>query len=147
MTDPISPTVTPPATPIATPPAAVVATPGGAPAPAPKRKPFVPINPPPSDHHGLNVGLSTELGDSAKTAFEKINAGFEHVYSLLTGMPNAVKQVEAKASGPVSTWINDFESRLKNIEDMLHNAKNPAPQITTPTAAVAAATASSPAKS
>ncbi len=48
-------------------------------------KPFVPLAPPPTDGHQLNTGLSTELGDSAKTAFQKINAGFEHVYSLLTG--------------------------------------------------------------
>jgi len=72
--------------------------------------PFVPIIGPPSHYDTLATGLSTEKGDSAMTMVQKINAGFEHVYSVLRG--------GAKAVAP-STVLADIDARLKAAEATL----------------------------
>lgn len=75
-------------------------------------QPFVPVNPPPTEYTPMNVGLGTELGDNAKTAFQKINAGFAHVYSLLKQAGVAVATPAATVSGDVSS----LEARIKALE-------------------------------
>jgi|SRR5882672_305191 len=103
----------------------------------PSIEPFVPIVPPPSEHHALNTGLGTELGDNAKTMIGKINAGFAHVYALLTGtsapiagdsssifqsIEDRIKQAEGNLSGAASPIFASFEDRLKEIEGKLSSA-------------------------
>lgn len=96
---------------------------------APGPAPFVPLVPPPSEHHPINAGQSTELGDSGKVAFEKINAGFAHVYAMLkgavsggtsagtdalAGLEDRVKAAEAKAKS-VATDVSDFVTKAEAV--------------------------------
>jgi Fe-S cluster biogenesis protein NfuA len=91
--------------------------------------PFVPLVPPPSEHHPINAGQSTELGDSGKVAFEKINAGFAHVYAMfkgavsggasagtdaLAGLEDRVKAAETKAKGVV-TDVSNFVTKAEAV--------------------------------
>lgn len=83
--------------------------------------PFVPVVPPATDYHQINTGISTELGDSAKTAFEKINAGFAHVYSVLSG---GVAHVATVIENDTSGLIAPFEARIKALEASVANLGN-----------------------
>lgn len=74
--------------------------------------PYVPVNPPPTEYTPMNVGLGTELGDNAKTAFQKINAGFAHVYSLLKQAGVAV----ATPAAAIGADVSGLEARIKALE-------------------------------
>ena len=97
------------------------------PNPAPDLRPFVPLNPPPTIGHTLNTGLSTELGDSAKAAFEKINAGFAHVYSLLTGEVRAAEPVAAKVETIAKADFDAVVAKVEALEAALKNAASAPP--------------------
>jgi hypothetical protein len=76
--------------------------------------PFVPLNPPPTDSHPMNTGQSTELGDTAKTAFEKINNGFAHIYNMLKGAGVAIATPASPVAAPAA--LANLEARIKALE-------------------------------
>lgn len=51
---------------------------------------FKPFDPPPSDHHQFNTGLSSELGTTPKQLIEGMNAYLKHVFEVLKGETNHV---------------------------------------------------------
>ena len=75
--------------------------------------PFQPINTPPSDYDPPATGLSTEKGDSFKTAMEKVNAGFAHIYSMMTGDAAQAAQTTKKAGAGALAAI---EARVAALE-------------------------------
>lgn len=46
---------------------------------------FKPFSPPPSDHHNLSTGLSTEGGVTAKGFVEGVNEAFQHLFGIIGG--------------------------------------------------------------
>lgn len=84
---------------------------------------FIPITPPPSDHHGFALGLSTEFGDNAKTVAEKVNAGFKHVYGMLKGMgASLADEVEYVAKSEFDAACHEIEelrAELANVKMMV----------------------------
>jgi len=85
------------------------------PAPEPI-KPIV-IKPPPSPHHPLNTGLSTELGDSAKEAIDKINKNFENFFQMLTGTKPASIPVATAAPEQDASFLQQLEGRISSLEN------------------------------
>lgn len=71
---------------------------------------FVPLVPPPSDHHPLNTGLGTEFGDTARGLMQKVNAGFAGVFSRLEELgASSVKAVkEDVLPSKVITTLQDW---------------------------------------
>ena len=84
---------------------------------------FKPINPPPSDHHGFAMGLSTEFGDTAKNAMEKVNAGFAHVYGVLKGLgATLADEVEYVAKSEFDALVHELDetkAELNNLKMMV----------------------------
>lgn len=71
---------------------------------------FNPITPPPTEHHNFASGLSTEFGDNAKTVAEKINAGFKHVYGVLSGMgATLADEVEYVAKSEFDALVHELD--------------------------------------
>lgn len=106
-------------------------------------KPFQPVIAPPSDHHGPNTGLSTELGDSFKTAVDKINAGFAHVYTVLKEAgasvgsaiadPTAeIKALEARLGDIVQAHAVEVGALQMRVAALEQAAKTAAPQVSAP---------------
>lgn len=84
---------------------------------------FKDINPPPSDHHGFALGLSTEFGDSAKIVAEKVNAGFAHVYGVLKGLgatlADEVEYVAKTEFDAACHEIEELRAELNNVKMMV----------------------------
>lgn len=71
---------------------------------------FNPISPPPTEHHNFASGFSTEFGDNAKTVAEKINAGFKHVYGVLSGMgATLADEVEYVAKSEFDALVHELD--------------------------------------
>lgn len=52
---------------------------------------FKKFDPPPTESHALNTGLSAERGVTAKSFVEGVNAHFEHVLARLDSLEASVK--------------------------------------------------------
>lgn len=84
---------------------------------------FTPINLPPTEHHPFSTGHATENGDNAKTVGEKINAGFKHVYSVLSGMGASLSdEIEYVAKSEFDLLVHELDeakAELANIKMMV----------------------------
>jgi hypothetical protein len=70
---------------------------------------FTAFKPPPSDHHPMNTGLSTENGVTAKGLIEGINAHFTNLYQVLKGGVSHV----------VETIDDEARTHLTALEDVV----------------------------
>jgi hypothetical protein len=78
---------------------------------------YQPLQAPPSDHHQLNAGLSSELGATAKQLIEHVNAHFQHLYQVLKGEVAHVTEVaddDARAAVlSLSEHVTALEQKLE----------------------------------
>lgn len=85
---------------------------------------FVPFDPPPSEHHPLNTGLSTENGTTAKGLIEGINAYLAHLFSKIEGA-GANVIADAKQAGPdIVKLIAHLSDRITVLENDLWYASS-----------------------
>lgn len=112
------------------------------PAPAPAAPTFAPIVPPPSDHHPLNTGLGTEMGDTPKSMIDKINSGFENVMSMLESLgAKGVTKVETSVSADASKAVEDLRDWIAKTFVSITDHQAVAKQASDAAAAAQAATA------
>lgn len=78
---------------------------------------FIPFASPPSDHHPLATGLSTENGVTAKGLVDGINTYFEKVFDTIKGdageFVHTVEQVDSEAR----TKISSLEAEIEALHD------------------------------
>lgn len=89
---------------------------------------YVPLVAPPSEHHPLNTGLSTENGTTAKGLIEGVNAAFTHVFDVLKGGVSHV----------VETIDDEARTHLTALEDVVTSLQQKVEALATSHAATAA---------
>jgi len=100
---------------------------------------FVPFQPPQSEHHMLNTGLSTEGGVTAKGLVDGLNSYIGHLF-------DRIKELEQRFSpAPSTPQASTIAEDLKQAATMLADAKV-APAVETATQAVKRITAEGIAK-
>lgn len=81
---------------------------------------YQPLQAPPSDHHQLNAGLSSELGATAKQLIEHVNEHFQHIYQVLKGEVAHVTEVaddDARAAVlSLSEHVTALEQKLETAQ-------------------------------
>lgn len=81
---------------------------------------FTPFKAPPSDHHPMNTGLSTENGVTAKGLIEGINAHLTNIYQVMKGeVAHIVDTVDEEARSHVTQLENAVTALQQQVEALV----------------------------
>lgn len=83
---------------------------------------FQPFQPPPSQHHPLNTGLSSENGTNAFEFVTGVNAYLKHIFEVLKGDTNHVVEHADDEARELLNHLADHVTALEMKVDQLLSA-------------------------